>query len=32
MQGFYQKRPVHYNEFALFLLTESLLQMAELKW
>ena len=29
MQGFYQKRPVHYNVFALFLLTESLLHMAE---
>jgi hypothetical protein len=32
MQGFCQKRPVHYNAFALFLLTESLLHMAEQKW
>ena len=32
MQGFYQKRPVHYNVFALFLLTESLLHKAEQKW
>jgi len=29
---FTKKRPVHYNVFALFLLTESLLHMAERKW
>ena len=29
---FTKKKPIHYNVFALFLLTESLLHMAERKW